>query len=35
MLYAAIHNPMKTGVAGRRLASVLDETRSEGFEKNA
>jgi hypothetical protein len=26
-LYAAIHNPMKTGVAGRRLASVLDETR--------
>ena len=26
-LFAAIHNPMKTGVAGRRLASVLDETR--------
>ncbi len=26
-LYSAIHNPMKTGVAGRRLASVLDETR--------
>ena len=26
-LYAAIHNPSKTGVAGRRLASVLDETR--------
>jgi hypothetical protein len=26
-LYAAIHNPMKTGVAGRKLASVLDETR--------
>ncbi len=24
---AAIHNPLKTGVAGRRLASVLDETR--------
>ena len=23
----AIHNPMKPGVAGRRLASVLDETR--------
>jgi hypothetical protein len=26
-LYASIHNPGKTGVAGRRLASVLDETR--------
>jgi hypothetical protein len=26
-LYAAIHNPTKTGVAGRRLASVLDENR--------
>jgi hypothetical protein len=26
-LFAAIHSPMKTGVAGRRLASVLDETR--------
>jgi Mannosylglycerate hydrolase MGH1-like glycoside hydrolase domain len=26
-LYAAIHNPMKPGVAGRKLASVLDETR--------
>jgi hypothetical protein len=26
-LVAAIHNPSKTGVAGRRLASVLDETR--------
>jgi hypothetical protein len=26
-LYAAIHNPLKTGVAGRRLASILDETR--------
>ena len=26
-LFAAIHNPSKTGVAGRRLASVLDETR--------
>jgi hypothetical protein len=26
-LYAAIHNPMKAGVAGRKLASVLDETR--------
>jgi len=26
-LFTAIHNPSKTGVAGRRLASVLDETR--------
>ena len=26
-LFAAIHNPSKTGVAGRKLASVLDETR--------
>jgi hypothetical protein len=26
-LYASIHNPGKTGVAGRRMASVLDETR--------
>ena len=26
-LIAAIHDPTKTGVAGRRLASVLDETR--------
>jgi hypothetical protein len=26
-LYEAIHNPMKEGVAGRKLASVLDETR--------
>jgi hypothetical protein len=26
-LYTAIHSPMKTGVAGRRLAAVLDETR--------
>jgi hypothetical protein len=26
-LCTAIHNPMKTGVAGRKLASVLDETR--------
>lgn len=26
-IYAAIHDPMKTGVAGRRLASILDETR--------
>jgi hypothetical protein len=26
-LFAAIHNPMKPGVAGRKLASVLDETR--------
>jgi hypothetical protein len=26
-LYGAIHNPMKTGIAGRKLASVLDETR--------
>jgi hypothetical protein len=26
-LFAAIHNPMKLGVAGRRLASVLDESR--------
>jgi hypothetical protein len=26
-LCAAIHDPRKTGVAGRRLASILDETR--------
>jgi hypothetical protein len=26
-LSASIHNPMKPGVAGRKLASVLDETR--------
>ena len=26
-LRAAIHDPMKLGVAGRRLASILDETR--------
>jgi hypothetical protein len=26
-LFAAIHNPSKPGVAGRKLASVLDETR--------
>jgi hypothetical protein len=26
-LFEAIHSPIKTGVAGRRLASVLDETR--------
>jgi hypothetical protein len=26
-LFAAIHNPMRPGVAGRKLASVLDETR--------
>jgi hypothetical protein len=26
-LRAAIHDPMKIGVAGRRLASILDETR--------
>jgi hypothetical protein len=26
-LFSAIHNPLKTGVAGRRLASILDETR--------
>jgi hypothetical protein len=26
-LYANIHNPNKTGLAGRRLASVLDENR--------
>ena len=26
-LFAAIHSPMKLGVAGRRLASVLDESR--------
>ena len=26
-LYGAIHNPLKTGVDGRRLASVLDESR--------
>jgi hypothetical protein len=26
-LRAAVHDPVKTGVAGRRLASVLDETR--------
>ncbi len=26
-LYAAIHDPMKPGVAGRRLASILDETK--------
>ncbi|HEY1376609.1 MAG TPA: glucosidase, partial [Gemmataceae bacterium] len=26
-LRAAIHDPVKTGVAGRRLAAVLDETR--------
>jgi len=26
-LRAAIHDPVKTGVAGRRLASILDETR--------
>jgi hypothetical protein len=26
-LYGAIHNPMKTGIAGRKLASVLDESR--------
>src|SRR5262249_47229243 len=26
-LYAAIHDPTKTGVDGRRLASILDETR--------
>lgn len=26
-LYGDIHNPLKTGVAGRRLASVLDEPR--------
>ena len=24
---AAIHDPMKSGVAGRRLASILDESR--------
>jgi Glycosyl hydrolase family 63 C-terminal domain len=26
-LYAAIHDPMKVGVKGRRLASILDETK--------
>ena len=26
-LYAAIHDPTKPGVAGRRLASILDETK--------
>jgi hypothetical protein len=26
-LYAAIHDPRKEGVAGRRLASILDETK--------
>jgi hypothetical protein len=26
-IHAAIHDPGKTGVAGRRLASILDETR--------
>jgi hypothetical protein len=26
-LCAAIHDPLKTGVAGRRLASILDETK--------
>jgi hypothetical protein len=26
-LFASIHNPMKPGVSGRKLASVLDETR--------
>ena len=26
-LYAAIHDPMKPGVAGRRLAAILDETK--------
>jgi hypothetical protein len=26
-LRSSIHDPMKTGVAGRRLASILDETR--------
>jgi hypothetical protein len=26
-LYAAIHNPTKRGVAGRRLGSILDETK--------
>jgi hypothetical protein len=26
-LCAAIHNPMKQGIAGRRLASILDETK--------
>ena len=26
-LYAAIHDPTKLGVAGRRLASILDETK--------
>jgi hypothetical protein len=26
-LYAAIHNPMKLGVAGRRLTSILDEIK--------
>jgi hypothetical protein len=26
-LYAAIHDPMESGVAGRRLGSILDETR--------
>ena len=26
-LYAAIHDPSKPGVAGRRLASILDETK--------
>jgi hypothetical protein len=26
-LYAAIHDPTKTGVAGRRLASILDESK--------
>jgi hypothetical protein len=26
-LYAAIHDPMKLGVAGRRLGSILDETK--------
>ncbi len=26
-LFDAIHSPLKTGVAGRKLASVLDETR--------
>ena len=26
-VYAAIHDPRKPGVAGRRLASILDETK--------